>query len=94
MSLVDKLYKIGISARFSTAATALRKMESQGIESLDIEELSDLLKLVTYLKRSTNQQARDLGVELEKQLSQKLSKDIVLKIKRNTSMGDIEKVVA
>jgi len=94
MSLTDKLYRIGISARFSTAATALRKMESQGIESLDIEELSDLLKLVTYLKRSTNQQARELGVELEKQLSQKLSKEALLKIKRNTSTGDIEKVVA
>jgi hypothetical protein len=94
MSLVDKLYKIGISARFSTAATALRKMESQGIESLDNEELSDLLKLVTYLKRSTNPRARDLGVELEKQLSQKLSKEALLKIRRNTSMGDIEKSVA
>jgi hypothetical protein len=93
MSLTDKLYRIGISARFSTAATALRKMESQGIESLDNEELSDLLKLVTYLKRSTNQQARDLGIELEKQLSQKLSKEALLKIRRNTSMGDIEKVM-
>jgi hypothetical protein len=93
MSLTDKLYRIGISARFSTAATALRKMESQGIESLDNEELSDLLKLVTYLKRSTNQQARDLGIELEKHLSQKLSKEALLKIRRNTSMGDIEKVM-
>jgi hypothetical protein len=94
MSLVDKLYKVGISARFSTAATALRKMESHGIESLDNNELSDLLKLVTYLKRSTNPRARELGVELEKQLSQKLSKEALLKIRRNTSMGEIEKSVA
>jgi len=80
---VDPIDMVRIPASYEDGVYAWKKLKREGdITRLSIDELSALVRLVSYLVRSGDEEKRQLGKEMDRELSKMITTEKIIEMRR------------
>jgi hypothetical protein len=80
---IDPIDMVRIPVTYEEGVHAWKKLKKEGdIARLSIEELSALVRLISYLRRSGDNRKKQLGEEMDRELSNMITTEKIKEIRR------------